>query len=134
MVVNVQGMFAEQALYRVRSNQSSPLQSRRTKSVFEIAFQLATQPSLQWHHESLLRTMHDVEWKVPLCESLQEQLAPFAAYLVRGLQACAPSEKIVIEVRDPRFQGMRHCRSIDLREQIIGQPQSSVDIEQVIEV
>ena len=42
VVVNVQGMFAEQALYRVRSNQSSPLQSRRTKSVFEIAFQLAT--------------------------------------------------------------------------------------------
>ena len=102
--------------------------------MFEIAFQLATQPSLQWHHESLLRAVHDVEGKVPLCESLQEQLASFAAYLVRGLQPCAPSEKIVIQVRHPRFQGMRHCRPIDLRQQIIGQPQSSIDIEQVIEV
>src|SRR5450755_2963357 len=113
-------MLTQQALYRVRSNQPSPLQPRRTKRVFEFAFQLAAQPSLQWHHESLLWAMHDIEGEVPLRESLQEKLASSTAHLVGGLQACAPSENITIEVRHPRFEGMRHGRSIDLGQQIIG--------------
>ena len=119
VIVNVQGMFTQQTLYRIRSNQSSPLQPRRTERVFEVAFQLAAQPSLQGHHESLLWAMHDIEGEMPLRESLQEQLASLTAYFVGGWQPCAPSEKIVIQIRHPRFQGMRHGRSIDLGQQII---------------
>jgi hypothetical protein len=120
VIANVQGMFTQQALYRIRSNQSSPLQPRRTERVFEVAFQLAAQPSLQWHHESLLGAMHDIEGEMTLRESLQEKLASSTAHLIVGLQSCAPSEKIMIQVRHPRFEGMRHGRAIDLGQQVIG--------------
>ncbi len=134
VVLAARCMLADEPCDRLGADQPAAREARRTQRRFDVGLQFLREPALERHHEALLLPVDDVARKIAFRQRLQDEFGGAAVDLQRRIEPRAPAVECVIEIRDPRLQRKRHRGAVHFREQIVGQPQARVDVEQVVEV
>jgi len=109
-------------------------QALRAEVMLDLAGEATGEPLGERHHEALLAAMHDVARQVAFGHPLQDVLVIAAADLLCRGETRAELDEAMIEVGHACLQRMRHRRPIDLGEQIVGEPQARVDVQEPIEI